>query len=552
MKGRFVVLILLLAGLLGTCTPKKLEPGVLAEIYEGGMINVQGNRFIDSFGREVILSGFNYVNKDPGVNYRTKDSAEFYLQLNSLGINCLRIGIIWDGAEPEPGKYDDKYLNGIEQKVKWAGEHHIYVMLDMHQDLFGRKYSDGAPLWATLDDGQSHQTGAIWSDAYLMSAAIQRCFDNFWGNKPASDGIGIQDHYIALWKYLAKRFVKYKNVLGYDLMNEPFNGSGANMVMPLILTEYAKMLTEETGQAPPGDQELMMLWADENSRLKVLKKLAKADKYSRIIDAAFEPVRYFETTKLQPFYQRTADAVREEDSTHIIFLEHGYFSNTGIKTSIEPVKSKNGRLDPNQAYAAHAYDLIVDTKDADNQSNERVELIFTRISEASKRMNLPVLVGEWGAFYGMDSASIPSARFILALFERFKFGNTYWAYGANMENLPCFKSALLRPYPQFTSGVLSSYSYNHETGVFSCKWLDQPGVNHPTIIYIPDLKGLNKESIIITPKGKSAIIQSIEAGNGGYLIIPASGETLERTILFTLLSDPFSISIEEQTKNRNM
>ena len=332
MKQIYSIFIVLLACIFGACHLSKHESGVALEAYDGGIIQVRGTKFVDSFGRQVIFSGFNYVDKNPAANYLIKDSVEVYTRFRNWGINCLRLGLIWDGVEPEPGKYDEKYLDAMEQKVKWAGEHHIYIMLDMHQDLYSRKFSDGAPLWATLDDLQPHQTGAIWSDAYLISGAVQRSFDNFWANKPVSDGVGVQDHYINMWKHVAQRFSGYKNVIGYDIMNEPFNGSNANMVLPLILTEYAKILVEETGQAPPGEQELMMMWADEQSRLKVLKKLEKADKYSRIIDAAVEPVRHFETTKLQPFYQRATDAIRLVDSTHIIFLEHGYFSNTGIRT----------------------------------------------------------------------------------------------------------------------------------------------------------------------------------------------------------------------------
>ncbi len=546
MKRIYSVFVIALLLILSGCHLSKHEPGAEIEASDGGLIKVQGTRFIDTFGRQVIFSGFNYVDKNPAENYILRDSVELYNQFHKWGINCLRLGLIWDGVEPEPGKYDEKYLDAMEQKVKWAGNHHIYIMLDMHQDLYSRRFSDGAPLWATLDEKLPHQTGAIWSDSYLMSGAVQRSFDNFWENKPVADGIGVQDHYVNMWKHLAQRFSKYDNIIGYDVMNEPFNGSNANMVMPLILTEYAKLLVEETGQAPPGEQELLMMWADEKSRLKVLKKLANAAKYSRIIDAALEPVRQFETTKLQSFYQRATDAIRLADTTHIIFLEHGYFSNTGIKTSIEPVNGKTGQRDPQQAYAAHAYDLIVDTKDADNQSNERVDLIFSRIQETSKRTNMPVLVGEWGAFYGLDAASIQPARFILSLFERYNFGNTYWAFNGEMGIKPGFKEALLRPFPQYTAGSLNSYSLNHEAGVFACCWQEDSKIVQPTVIYIPDLKYLIKESIKLMPEVKSTVIQSIENSDSGYLIIPVSGKSIQRNLEFKLRTDHTSISIDRK------
>jgi len=76
----------------------------------------------------------------------------------------------------------------------------------MHQDLYSVKYSDGAPPWATLDEGRPHQPGAVWSDAYYTSEAVQTALDHFWANRPAADGVGLQDHYARVWRHVARRF----------------------------------------------------------------------------------------------------------------------------------------------------------------------------------------------------------------------------------------------------------------------------------------------------------------------------------------------------------
>jgi len=538
------IVVLLGAGISPICGQLVRDKIAHPNELGGGAVTIQGDKFVDSFGRQVIFNGLNYISKDPEANYLLPDSLDVYRQLKSWGVNCLRMGLIWDGIEPEPGKYNEHYLDEIEKRIKWAADNHIYILLDMHQDLFSRKFSDGAPLWATLDEGLPHQTGPIWSDAYLMSMAVQKSFDNFWTNKPAADGIGIQDHYIFMWKHVAARLSKYPNVLGYDIMNEPFSGSGANAVMPLILNEYAKILGEETGEEPPSEQELEMIWASEKTRLEVLKKLSASGKYERIADAAIEPNRHFETTALQPFYQRSRDAIRTVDTHHIIFLEHGYFSNCGIPTSIEPVTDQNGRPDPLQAYAAHAYDLVVDTKDGDRQSNDRVGLIFKRIHETAKRMNMPVLIGEWGAFYGLGESYIPSARFILSLIEHYQFGNTYWAYRPSMDDAPCFKEALLRSYPQYISGKLISYSQNYETGEFTCSWEENKELTAPTVVFVPDLTSLMKESIRIIPEINNTTIQPVDKSKAAWLVIPASGENEVRTLSFRLVRD-------QTTNNKN-
>lgn len=58
-----------------------------------------------------------------------------------------------DRLEPEPGVYNEDYLKEIDERIQWAEQNNLFVVLDMHQDLFSVKYSDGAPEWATLDEG---------------------------------------------------------------------------------------------------------------------------------------------------------------------------------------------------------------------------------------------------------------------------------------------------------------------------------------------------------------------------------------------------------------
>ena len=61
--------------------------------------------------------------------------------------------------------------------------------------------------------------------AYLESPRVQGAFDAFWINQPDGQGVGIQDRYAQAWKHLAQRYADNKTVIGYDLMNEPFQGS---------------------------------------------------------------------------------------------------------------------------------------------------------------------------------------------------------------------------------------------------------------------------------------------------------------------------------------
>jgi len=527
MFARFSVLLFIAVMLFGCNSPS-------GQKNENGFVQVEGQKFIDPQGRQILLSGINFISKDPGENYMPPQGKELFRQFRSWGFNCIRLGIIWDGLEPEPGKYNEDYLKEIDKRIRWAADNDMYVFLDMHQDLYGAKYSDGAPDWATLDEGKEHHRGAVWSDSYLISPAVQTAFDNFWNNTPASDGIGIQDHYANLWKHIAERYAKNSTVIGYDLMNEPFMGSSAQQIMPLMLGAYARVYAEETGQMPPSEEELGAMWADEASRIKALEFIATKDRYSRVVDAVYELSADFEKNQLQAMYQKVSDAIRSVDQHHILFLNHNYFANTGVSTALEATRLPDGSRDPNVVYAAHGYDLVVDTREVENPSFERVEFIFERIAESGKRMDLPVLIGEWGALHGKSEKMVETARHLVNLFEDHKFSNTYWAFYSDIADYPYFQQAIIRPYPQFISGKLLEYDYNFDTGLFTCTWEEKEGSETATEIYIPDMNDLDLKDMVLFPTFQQVSVEHYDHGPGGKLIISSTGTGIQRTLGFSM------------------
>lgn len=527
MFARFSV-ILFIAVLFFACNSTRLQRNDLR------FVKVEGHKFVDSEGRQILFSGINFISKNPQENYIPLQGKETFKQFKTWGFNCIRLGIIWDGLEPEPGKYNEEYLKEIDKRIQWAAENDIYVFLDMHQDLYGALYSDGAPDWATIDEGQNHYTGAVWSDSYLISPAVQTAFDNFWLNTPAADGVGIQDHYAELWKHIAERYANNITVIGYDIMNEPFMGSSAQQVMPLMLGAYAQVYAEETGKMPPSAEELGTMWADEASRIKALELIATKDKYSRVVDAVYDLSADFEKNHLQAMYQKVANAIRSVDMHHILFFNHNYFVNTGVSTALEATTLPDGSRDPNVVYAAHGYDLVVDTKEVENPSYERVEFIFERIEESGKRMNMPVMVGEWGAFHGKSQKMIETARHLVNLFEDYKFSNTYWAYYNDIADYPYFQNAIIRPYPQNISGDLIEYDYDFESGEFTCIWEENGNSKAPTVIHVPNLKDLSQNDIVMSPPAEQIVFEYCDTGHGGKLIISPVKEPLKRKLSLSL------------------
>jgi endoglycosylceramidase len=264
-----------------------------------------------------------------------------------------------------------------------------------------------------------------------------------------------------------------------------------------------------------------------------LETLSDKEVYKNMIDAIYEVNGAFESGPLTAFFQKSRDAIREVDQNHIVFIEHSYFTNMGVTGALGEIVDENGQKDPLVAYAAHGYDLVVDTEALALGSNARVELIFERIAETGKRLDIPVLIGEWGALHGKSQELIPVADFLMDEFNRHGFSDTFWAYGQFLHEAS-FLKVLQKPYPMVTGGELSGYEYDMESGIFKCTWKENGQPSSPTIVYVPDLEKLQKEQISLSPETESIELEQLVNSKAGYLIIPFSGETTERELTFTI------------------
>ena len=134
---------------------------------------VNGGRFVDAEGREVMLSGINlkslgeYWRYDPEIDpifYWNDEDAEKFAD---IGWNVVRLVISWSRVEPAPGEYDESHLAEIEHAIRLFESHGIYTLIDLHQDAWGPTLAaredencpegttpafgwDGAPGWACL------------------------------------------------------------------------------------------------------------------------------------------------------------------------------------------------------------------------------------------------------------------------------------------------------------------------------------------------------------------------------------------------------------------
>ncbi|MFD2115315.1 cellulase family glycosylhydrolase [Paenibacillus yanchengensis] len=486
-------------------------------------IRTDGSRFIDKDGRHVILHGISMVCKDKSKNFIDDWTETDFAKLKEWGFNVIRLGIIWDGIEPEPGKYDDNYLENIRKWMQLANKYDQYVFLDMHQDLYSQQYADGAPDWATMTDEHVYQATELWSDAYLFDRAVQTAFDHFWNNTAASDGIGLQDHYAAAWGHAVKTLSNEPNLIGYDIMNEPFIGSDVYNIVVSLFSRFAQLMTDATGQQVEVEQ-LFEVWLDPEKKMEALQMLDDPAAYGSVMNAAGEAQAYFEREVLSPFNNKVAAAIREVDQHGILFLETNYFSNMGVESSIAPVTNAAGIRDAEQCYAPHGYDLVTDSDFVHAANNDRIDFIFEQHEKTRQRLNMPMMIGEWGA-YGESEIAEAAALHIQTVFEKLLVSDAYWCYlYPEMDRYSSFKG-VQRSYPMAASGPIDSYSFVHATNTFQLAWQEDASVTAPTVIYFPNLAATQQTSLTIDNNNGAGNYEwvAFDDGVGGLLVIQPIG-----------------------------
>ncbi|MGH7855778.1 MAG: cellulase family glycosylhydrolase, partial [Candidatus Binatia bacterium] len=190
----------------------------------------------DSSGRAVFFHGVNAVWKlapdyfPPSSVYRTGavPPADSYFDerdaafLAANGLTTVRLGVMWAGVEPEKDQFDESYLDRIEDLVDMLGKEQILVLLDFHQDMYNELYEgQGFPPWATPSGPLPPNLPFFgFPGGYFLNPATMHAFDRMW-----LDADGLWAEYRAFWRHIADRFKAKTNLLGYDLMNEPWPGT---------------------------------------------------------------------------------------------------------------------------------------------------------------------------------------------------------------------------------------------------------------------------------------------------------------------------------------
>jgi len=217
-----------------------------------GLLLAPGGPYLkDQAGRVVFLHGVNAVYKYPPYELEVSPkrvwsfTAADASRIAGLGFNVVRLGILWEGLEPgtggpnqpaictpgtpqDPHMYDAAvaraYLGRVARVVDLLGAHHVYTLLDMHQDVYSQAFrGEGAPAWAVCtNQPESAPIVALpgrWSANY-RNPHLDIAVRHFWNNDVVGD---IQGEFDRVWGTVARYFRDNRWIAGYDPYNEPFS-----------------------------------------------------------------------------------------------------------------------------------------------------------------------------------------------------------------------------------------------------------------------------------------------------------------------------------------
>lgn len=424
------VLVLVLGGVVATVT--RHDPGPTRYLT-------------DDQGRALFLHGLNTSGSAKGDPDRLPwiTEEDVRTEYDAMGTNFVRFLIQWQALEPEEGVYDEEYLDAVAERVEWYADRGYHVLLDMHQDLYGRYTSpeehsgNGAPEWATHNDGLRVDSQEMWELVYL-EPGVMRAFDHFWGT--TGERPGLMDAYADAWGHVAARFAGHPAVLGYDLMNEPFGGS-----------------------------------------------LQGAD---------------FEAGPLAELYRRSTARIRESDQDTWIFVEgQAVGVNWGLPSHLPHLEDPR-EGEPRIVYAPHMYALPMDLGqpyegDARRRIDASVDAWSHSVRLVGERLEAPIVLGE----FGLDMSGAGAPEFVermLAETEAMSAGRVYWSNdhdgwgpwedreeGGELVPGP-LAHVMNRAYPRAVAGEPLELGYDDAARTLSVRYTERAGVSGSTELYLPE------------------------------------------------------------------
>jgi endoglycosylceramidase len=399
----------------------------VAPLPERGF-SVEGGFVRDPDGRALVLRGMNLSGEHKHAPYFDFQTLPDYQRLRMpWGMNAVRFLITWAAVEPQKGQYDDAYLDALATRMDWAREAGLFVVLDMHQDVYGEGFAsgggDGAPRW-TCDEAAYASFVPNPSQWFLnyLTKEVTGCYDHFWQTDD------LRAHYAEAWRRVAHRLSGYDDVvLGFDPMNEPYWGS------------YG--------------------------------------------------INAFEGDVLSPFYEEVTAAVRKERPRWIAFLEPASSRNLGLPTGLLPPTFGDVVYAPHSydrdAESGKGFDPSHRAAVLDNAAKLASEAQALNaalwIGEYGAQSGKPGTAEYMTAEYDGFAAAAAGSTY-----WSYGKGTGYGVLDADGSERPDVLGAIVRPFPERIAGTPASYAFDPATSTFTLTYAPDAKISAPTEISIPD------------------------------------------------------------------
>ena len=422
---------------------------------------------------------------------------------------------MWPGVEPTQGSYNETYLDELDKIVTMSASKGVYTLLDMHQDVLSEYFcGEGIPSWAVrYSDGGAYvpkiyhpdfpspvdkpytdfyadplQDGALfptrqackqeddgkWPSYYAASATAQ-AFQALYDNQD-----GMADKWGAMWAHVAQRFKDRPEVLGIELINEPYAGDFYRN--PGIMIPYPSP--------------------------------TNADRVN-----------------LQPAYDLVASHIRVVDDDVLLFFAGVTWGDFGAGFDAPP---GGDRYADRSVLAYHYYD----------PPQKSVGLQFAAETKAARRLGVAAFLTETAGPKGFSNGTYDGAdRFETkggvadgadkhlqswATWE-FKtfcrigsaasgtsqnddYGSCKTGYGNDWKEADRpgadIESEYARTYPMAVAGVTDAFSYDVHTFDFALSYDVDLSVSEPTVVFLHKAMHYPNGASVVCPKG-----DVVESGN---------------------------------------
>ncbi|MGA2626691.1 MAG: cellulase family glycosylhydrolase [Candidatus Bathyarchaeia archaeon] len=188
------------------------------------LLRTNGTEIVDQYGNIVVLrgvdlTGYEYITPILSIHPHYQSD---YATIASWGFNVVRLPISWENLEPQPGQYNDSYLqNFVDQDIAWAKQYGIYIVLDMHQGCWSSHFSfcngafsTGMPNWLVASYPNTDAGEDVFLNDFFSGLGPN-------GTTPSASNPSMLTRFYAIWQHVASRYSNETAIAAYDVLNEP-------------------------------------------------------------------------------------------------------------------------------------------------------------------------------------------------------------------------------------------------------------------------------------------------------------------------------------------